>query len=73
VGTWSRRVIGYALGRRIDARAAIAALRRTMALRDPSPDCVFHSDLGAQYAAEKHRALLTKHGLLGSMSRRRNP
>lgn len=27
----------------------------------------------AQYAAEKHRALLTKHGLVGSMSRRGNP
>jgi len=70
---WSRRVIGYAIGRRIDARLTIEALRRAIALRDPSPGCVFHSDRGAQYAAEKHRALLTKHGLVGSMSRRGNP
>ena len=69
----SRRVIGYAIGRRIDARLAIEALRRAIALRDPSPGCVFHCERGAQYAAEKHRALLTKHGLVGSMSRRGNP
>ena len=70
---WSRRVVGYALSRRIDARLAAAALERAIALRRPWPGCVFHSDRGAQYAAEKHRALLAKHGLVGSMSRRGNP
>ena len=70
---WSRRVIGYALGRRIDARLTAAALARAIALRRPWPGCVFHSDRGLQYAAEKHRALLAAHGLVGSMSRRGNP
>jgi putative transposase len=70
---WSRRVIGYALGRRIDARLTVAALKRAIALRRPLPGCVFHSDRGSQYAAEKHRALLAAHGLVGSMSRRGNP
>jgi putative transposase len=70
---WSRRVIGYALGRRIDARLTLAALARALALRRPLPGCVFHSDRGAQYASEKHRALLAAHGLVGSMSRRGNP
>ena len=70
---WSRRVIGYALGRRIDARLTVAALERAIALRRPWPGCVFHSDRGSQYASEKHRALLAAHGLVGSMSRRGNP
>jgi putative transposase len=70
---WSRRVIGYALGRRIDARLTLAALARALALRRPLPGCVFHSDRGSQYASEKHRALLAAHGLVGSMSRRGNP
>jgi putative transposase len=70
---WSRRVVGWALGRRIDARLTLAALARAIALRRPLPGCVFHSDRGAQYAAEKHRALLAAHGLVGSMSRRGNP
>jgi putative transposase len=70
---WSRRVIGYALGRRIDARLTVAALARAIALRRPLPGCLFHSDRGSQYASEKHRALLAAHGFLGSMSRRGNP
>ena len=70
---WSRRVVGYAISRRIDARLTAAALRRAIALRRPLPGCVFHSDRGSQYASEKHRALLAAHGLVGSMSRRGNP
>lgn len=70
---WSRRVVGYAIGRRIDARLAVAALQRAVALRRPWPGCVFHSDRGVQYASEKHRRLLAAHGLVGSMSRRGNP
>lgn len=70
---WSRRVVGYAIGRRIDARLAVAALRQAISLRRPLPGCVFHSDRGSQYASEKHRALLAEHGFVGSMSRRGNP
>jgi transposase InsO family protein len=32
---WSRRVVGYAIGRRIDARLALAALRAAIAARRP--------------------------------------
>ena len=52
---------------------AVAALRRAIALRNPPPGCVFHTDRGGQHAAEKHRALLAQHGFVGSMSRRGNP
>jgi putative transposase len=34
---WSRRVVGYAISRRIDARLAVAALRQAIALRRPMP------------------------------------
>lgn len=70
---WSRRVVGYAIGRRIDARLAVEALRRGIALRRPLPGCVFHSDRGSQYASEMHRDLLVEYGFIGSMSRRGNP
>jgi len=70
---WSRRVIGYAIGRSIDARLALAALRAAIETRQPPPGCVHHSDRGSQYAAEVYRKLLTAHGLVGSMSRRGNP
>jgi putative transposase len=66
-------MVGYAIGRRIDARLAVEALRRAIALRRPLPGCVFHSDRGSQYASELHRDLLKEYGLVGSMSRHGNP
>lgn len=70
---WSRRVVGYALGRRIDARLTLAALKAAIAARKPPPGCIHHSDRGRQYAAEDYRAELAEHGLKGSMGRRANP
>ena len=70
---WSRRVVGYAISRSIDARLAVAALKAAIRLRQPPPGCVHHSDRGSQYACEVYRALLAEHGLLGSMGRRGNP
>ena len=51
---WSRRVIGHALARNLEARHTVAALARAIALRRPLPGCVFHSDRGAQYASGAH-------------------
>ena len=34
---WSRRAVGYAIGRSLDARHAVAALERAVALRRPLP------------------------------------
>ena len=70
---WSRRVVGYAISRSIDARLAVAALNAAISARDPPRGCVHHSDRGSQYASEDYRAVLQKHGLTGSMGRRGNP
>jgi putative transposase len=70
---WSRRIVGYAISRRIDARLALAALRAAIVSRQPPIGCIHHSDRGSQYAAEDYRAELEKHGLKGSMGRRGNP
>jgi putative transposase len=70
---WSRRVIGYAIGRRIDARLTLVALQAAIASRAPPPGCIHHSDRGSQYAADDYRAELAKCGLQGSMGRRGNP
>ena len=70
---WSRRITGYALGRRIDARLTLAALTTAIENRNPPPGCIHHSDRGSQYAAQAYRALLSEHGLVGSMARRGNP
>jgi putative transposase len=70
---WSRRVVGWAVSRRIDAELALAALEAASATRDPAPGCVHHSDRGSRYAAEPCRTKLAAHGLRGSMGRRGNP
>ena len=70
---WSRKVVGYAISRSIDARLAIAALQSAIAARNPPRGCVHHSDRGSQYASQDYRRLLREHGLVGSMSRRGNP
>jgi putative transposase len=70
---WSRRVVGYALARTIDARLTMAALRTALADRAPAPGCVHHSDRDSQYAAETYRKLMKAAGLAGSVGRRWNP
>lgn len=70
---WSRRVVGYALGRTIEARLTVAALEAAVAARRPPKDCVHHSDRGSQYASERYRKKLAEHGFRGSMGRRANP
>jgi putative transposase len=70
---WSRRVIGYATSRSIDARVAVAALKTAIRARQPPKGCIHHSDRGSQYASETCRAVLADHGLVGSMGRRGNP
>ncbi len=70
---WSRRVVGYAIGRTLDARITVAALKAAIERRRPPPGCVHHSDRGSQYAARIYRDLLAAHGLVGSMGRRANP
>jgi putative transposase len=70
---WSRRVVGYAISRSIDARLSVAALKAAIARRKPAPGCVHHSDRGSQYAAQVYRESLADAGLVGSMGRRGNP
>ena len=70
---WSRKVVGYAISRSMDARIAVAALKAAIRIRAPGKGCIHHSDRGSQYASEMYRALLAANGLIGSMSRRGNP
>ena len=65
---WSRKVVGYAISRSMDARVAMAALKAAVHSRAPPKGCIHYSDRGSQYASEAYRELLAAHGLTGSMS-----
>lgn len=70
---FSRRVVGWALDRTLEAVLVLTALRRALEERQPSPGLVHHSDRGVQYACGDYTDLLKKHGIIGSMSRKGNP
>jgi putative transposase len=70
---FSRRVIGWALGRTLEAELAIAALRMALVERRPPPGLVHHSDRGVQYACAAYTEMLKQHHAVISMSRKGNP
>jgi len=70
---FSRKVIGWAISRRIDAELCLAALKSALAKRQPPPGCIHHSDRGVQYAGGEYVALLKISNLQISMSRTANP
>jgi putative transposase len=70
---WSRRVVGWALGRTLEAELALAALRMALQARMPGPGLVHHSDRGIQYACSEYTKLLEINNIRISMSRPANP
>jgi putative transposase len=70
---YSRRVIGWALGRTLEAGLAVSALRMALADRRPAPGIVHHSDRGVQYASHDYTTLLKDNEITISMSRKGNP
>jgi transposase InsO family protein len=70
---FSRRVIGWALERYLDAELTLQALRLALRTREMTPGLVHHSDRGVQYACADYIELLIKSGIRISMSRAANP
>jgi putative transposase len=70
---FSRKVVGWALGRTLAARLPIAALEQAVARRQPPPGLVHHSDRGVQYACGDYAQVLQRHQMTPSMSRAGNP
>lgn len=70
---YSRKVIGWAISKRIDAELCLAALKTALETRKPPPGCIHHSDRGVQYACREYIALLEAANMQISMSRTANP
>ena len=71
---WSRRVVGYALDRKIDARLATDALKAAIEL--PAAHAGLRVPFGPRIAIRVRGRIarcLDEHGFVGSMSRRGNP
>lgn len=70
---FSRKAIGWALSKSLEATLVIEALQKALADRQPPPGLIHHSDRGVQYACHEYTALLKQHGVQISMSRKGNP
>ena len=66
---FSRRVVGWALERTLQARLAVMALEQAIAKRNPPAGLVHHSDRGIQYACAEYADALARHDMVASMSR----
>ncbi|TVP35688.1 integrase [Streptomyces griseus subsp. griseus] len=66
---YSGRIVGYSIDARMESRLAVAALESAVARRGQVAGCVVHSDRGSQFRSRKVAAVLTRHGLVGSMGR----
>ena len=72
IDLYSRRVIGWAVSNRLKRDLPIEALKRAIALRQPPPGVIHHSDRGSQYCSNDYRKLLKNHDFLSSMSGKGN-
>jgi transposase InsO family protein len=72
IDLFSRRVVGWAVSRDLAVGVAAEALRRALLLRSAPAGLVHHSDRGVHYACGAYRALLDRHSITQSMSRKGN-
>lgn len=70
---YSRKVVGWALGKNITSELAMTALQMALDNRGPVKGCIHHSDQGMQYASSNYVQMLNDAGLRPSMSAKGNP
>ncbi len=68
----TREIIGWSMADHLKAELCIDALVMAIHRHCPPPGLVHHSDRGVQYASAPYRAVLERHGIAQSMSRRGN-
>ena len=66
----SRKVVGWALDRRLTSGLALEAFRMAAGRRRPAPGLIHHTDRGSQYAGRAYQQELARHGMVCSMSRK---
>jgi len=69
---FSRKVVGYGLGRTLTADLSIAALTDAISKRNVD-DLIHHSDQGIQYCSADYIEVLKEHSITMSMSGKANP
>lgn len=68
----SRRIVGWSMSERMQAKLVCDALTMAYWHRKPPPGLIMHSDRGVQYAGDEHRKLIAQYRMVQSMSRKGN-
>ncbi|QPF72619.1 IS3 family transposase [Roseateles sp. DAIF2] len=72
VDLFSRQVVGWSMGSRIDTSLVLDALLMALWRRQPRQAVTVHSDQGCQFTGHEWQTFLRDHNLVSSMSRRGN-
>jgi len=72
IDIYSRKIVGYAIGKTLSPKLAITALSMAIATRN-TEDLIHHSDQGIQYTCKYYIKILKDNGIRISMSAKGNP
>ena len=72
IDLFSRKVVGWAIDKRMKADLVNQALLMAIWTRKPPPGLIWHTDRGSQYCSKSHRRIIKQHGIKQSMSRKGN-
>lgn len=67
-----RKIVGWAMSHRNDQTLVVDALQMAVERQQPGSGLIHHSDRGSTYASQRYRDLLTGHGMISSMSRKKD-
>ena len=70
---FDHKVIGYSYGLNMSDDLSVNALKKALANRSISKDCIFHSDRGVQYTSNRYETLLQENGIQHSYSKKGYP
>ena len=65
-------IVGRSFGARMTTELVARAFEQAVTARRPAEGLIHHSDRGSQYCSHEYRALLRRHGMRASMSRKGN-
>lgn len=69
---YSRKVVGWSMSNSNNGQLVKDALVMAVQHRQPGQGLIHHTDRGATYAMQSYRDTLTRHGMVSSMSRKRD-
>jgi putative transposase len=73
IDLYSRKIVGWAIGRNLDHTLCLQALEVAIRARSPKPGCIHHSDRGIQYCCHAYVNRLKEAGFNISMCKAGSP